>query len=347
MRVLHFANLHLEHSFAAEGLPPAVGQQLRGDLRAVLEALLALAAAEKADLVTIAGGLYEQAFATAGTADFLKSAFERCPVPVLMVPGPNDPWMPGSLYHLTAWPKTVTVVRHADLRAYRCHGGTVWAAGHVAGQAPEGVRAVPAQHESPDLLLLPDPGETPLDDATVEAAGYVHALVGSAQRGDSVRCTVAGELLPLSFDTAIAPGGAALIDVQETAVEVTRRGVPGPQWAQRAFDTTGLSPEVVKAALAQWLSSEAGPLTLARATLTGARPADSLLDVELLEQAGAGARFLQILDETQCEAWTAPLPDEPTVRAEFARRLRAAGTTPQQAGVNALALAVGLRALST
>lgn len=346
MRVLHFANLHLEHSFAAEGLPPAVGQQLRGDLRAALEALLALAAAEKADLVTIAGGLYEPAYATAGTADFLKSAFERCPVPVLMVPGPNDPWMPGSLYHLTPWPKTVTVVRHPDLRAYRCNGGTVWAAGHIAGHAPAGIRAVPAQHESPDLLLLPDSGEPPLEDAAIEAAGYTHALVGSGQRSDSVRCTVAGELLLLGFGTQVAPAGAALVDVQETAVEVTRRAVPGPQWTQRAFDTAGLSPDVVKTAVAHWLSSEAGPLTLARATLTGARPADSLLDVELLEQV-AGARFLQIQDETHCEAWTAPLPDEPTVSAEFARRLRAAATTPQQAGVNALALAVGLRALSS
>jgi hypothetical protein len=346
MRVLHFANLHLEHSFAAEGLPPAVGQQLRGDLRGVLEALLALAAAESADLVTIAGGLYEQASATAGTADFLRSAFERCPVPVLMVPGPNDPWMPGSLYHLTAWPKTVTVVRHADLRAYRCQGGTVWAAGHVAGQVPEGVGPVPAQHESPDLLLLSDSGQAVLDDATIEAAGYVHALVGSGQRPDSVRCTVAGELLTLGFDTQGVPAGAALVDVREGGVEVTRRGVPGPQWAQRAFDTTGLSPEVVKAALVEWLGSDAGALTLARASLTGARPGDSLLDVELLEQV-TGARFLQIQDETHCEAWTAPLPDEPTVRAEFARRLRAAATTPQQVGVNALALAVGLRALSS
>jgi hypothetical protein len=347
MRVLHFANLHLEHSFAAEGLPPAVGQQLRGDLRAALEALLALAAAEKVDLVTIAGGLYEQAYATAGTADFLKTAFERCPVPVLLVPGASDPWLPGSLYHLTPWPKTVTVVQHADLRAYRCNGATVWAAGYVAGQAPEGIRAVPAQHEAPDLLLLPNAGEPPLEDAAIEAAGYVHALVGSGQRSDSVRCTVAGELLSLGFDTANAPAGAALIDWRETAVEVTRRGVPSPQWAQRAFDTTGLSSEIVHAAVAQWLSSETSPLTVARATLTGARPADSLLDVELLEQGVAGARFLQIQDETHCEAWTAPLPDEPTIRAEFARRLRAAATTPQQAGVNALALAVGLRALSS
>jgi hypothetical protein len=346
MRVLHFANLHLEHSFAAEGLPPAVGQQLRGDLRAALEALLALAVAEKADLVTIAGGLYEQAHATAGTADFLKTAFERCPVPVLMVPGPNDPWLPGSLYHVTPWPKTVTVVQHADLRAYRCNGATVWAAGYVAGQAPEGVRAVPAQHEAPDLLLLPEAGEPPLDDAAIEAAGYVHALLGAAPRDDSVRCTVAGELFSLGFDTKVAPAGAALIDWQETAVEVTRRGVPGPQWAQRAFDTTGLSPEIVKAAVAQWLSSEASPLTLARATLTGARPDDGFIDVDLLEQT-TGARFLQIHDETQCDAWTAPLPHEPTARAEFARRLRAAATTPQQAGVNALALAVGLRALSS
>src|SRR3954447_23877003 len=115
-RLLHFADLHIDTSFATDGLPATVGTWRRADLRATLGRIMALARERKVDAVTIAGDLYEQDYALPDTAKFLMEQFSRlAPIPVCVAPGKCDPYIDGSLYALSHWPENVTIFSQSQL----------------------------------------------------------------------------------------------------------------------------------------------------------------------------------------------------------------------------------------
>jgi len=60
MRILHFADLHLDASFAGSGMPPEAAARRREELRRALRRIMDLAVFHGVGAVTIAGDLYEQ-----------------------------------------------------------------------------------------------------------------------------------------------------------------------------------------------------------------------------------------------------------------------------------------------
>ena len=110
LRILHFSDLHLDMSIAADGLPTDLAKFRRADIRATLGRILNKARELKVDIVTIAGNLYEHNHFTLDTADFLSSQFKRvAPIRVFIAPGEHDPYTEQSLYALTRWPENVTI----------------------------------------------------------------------------------------------------------------------------------------------------------------------------------------------------------------------------------------------
>ena len=118
-RLLHFSDLHLDASFAADGVSSAVGDWRRSDLRAALARILALARDQRVDAVTIAGDLYDERTAMPDTGDFLAQQFARLGnIPVVIAPGHSDPYTARSLYALTRWPSNVHIFAN-ELTAVR------------------------------------------------------------------------------------------------------------------------------------------------------------------------------------------------------------------------------------
>ncbi len=347
MRLLHFADLHLEHSYASDGLPSAVGRELRAQLQATLRQVLALAVAEQVDLIVSAGGLYEHAHATAATAAFLCESFERCPILVLLAPGPEDPCVPGSLYQLTTWPKTVTVAGHADLRPYRFEGGTLWCAGQATGaRALDALPPAPADSEGPHLLVLPDAADSP-EDPAIEAAGYAHALLGGLGTPfHSPRRTSPGTPLALSFQEAAYAHSVALLRIEGEAVEGELRPLAPAWFVQHALDVTGRSVAAVRTALHEWLTASTHRDSIVSITLTGDRSSAEALPVEALEhELGSRTQYLRLLDATRTDARTAMWADDRTAGAEFCRRMAVRSVDSPNQPVRELALDLGLQAL--
>jgi len=71
-KILHFADLHLDASFAGQGFPVEYGRERRLDLRAALTRIFAHARELKVDVVTVGGDLFVQEYLLPETADFIQ-----------------------------------------------------------------------------------------------------------------------------------------------------------------------------------------------------------------------------------------------------------------------------------
>ena len=87
-KILHFADLHLDTSFAGQGFPIEYGNERRLDLRATLTRILAHARELKVNVVTIGGDLFEQEYLLPETADFIQQQLALiAPIRVIIAPG--------------------------------------------------------------------------------------------------------------------------------------------------------------------------------------------------------------------------------------------------------------------
>ncbi len=110
LKIIHTSDIHLDVSFANEGLSATIGQRRRETLRKVFRSILDRAAAWPADAVLIAGDLFEHERVSRDTVLFLRDCFERiAPIPVFIAPGNCDPCMHGSPYSVEEWPDNVHI----------------------------------------------------------------------------------------------------------------------------------------------------------------------------------------------------------------------------------------------
>ena len=120
VRILHFADLHLDRSFAGLSVAPSEAAKRREELRAALRRIVDLALELDVDALTIGGDLYEHERAGPDTANFLAGEFERlAPKRVLIAPGNHDPYIPDSLYWRLDWPCQRPHLREHDVGAGR------------------------------------------------------------------------------------------------------------------------------------------------------------------------------------------------------------------------------------
>lgn len=112
MKLIHTADIHLDTSFAAAGMPTAFGNRRRQSLRDVLSAVLRRAKEWPADAVLIAGDLFEHERVSRDTAAFLREQFEAIrPVPVYITPGNHNPYVLSSPYATEAWPANMHIFK--------------------------------------------------------------------------------------------------------------------------------------------------------------------------------------------------------------------------------------------
>jgi len=103
-------DLHLGTSFAAAGLGPETARQRRSDLRRCLELIARQVADQKAQLLLIAGDLFDHRHASRPLAREASEILAGLhPVPVFIAPGNHDPVVPDSPYLTHAWPGNVHV----------------------------------------------------------------------------------------------------------------------------------------------------------------------------------------------------------------------------------------------
>jgi exonuclease SbcD len=241
MKIVHFADLHLDSQFAWLGASGDVARRRREALRDALLSITALTRDIEADALFCGGDLYEQDFFTRDTGEFLKQTFAQLdPVPVYIAPGNHDWYGPESLYSQVDWSPNVHIFSTDRLASLELRDGlTLWGAAHRApanttgfldGFSVTGTGVHVALFHGAERSWLTEQGESkephaPFEASQIVDAGLHHAFLGHYHRPrDGERHTYPGNPEPLSFgEDGLRGAVVATIDV---AGRISRERTP-------------------------------------------------------------------------------------------------------------------------
>lgn len=257
VKILHFADLHLETSFAADNLPPSVGSWRRSDLRATLGRIVTLALEQQVEAVTIGGDLFDQEYAPPELVDFLRQQFARlAPIRVFIAPGYHDPFTNNSLYALSDWPANVTIFSQGKLTAAELASGIhLWGAAHPPLREHAHLDGVHADKPGVNILLLHAAESAQNHDTfaingpALQKAGFDFALLGGQHQGaswsdDAPYGAYPGSPEPLSQTEADGAHQILLLTIDGSECLPESRSIRQWRYQQVDVDLTGCdSPE--------------------------------------------------------------------------------------------------------
>lgn len=310
MRILHFADVHLDRPFV--GLPVEAARRRRTQLREAFERCLSAAREHSADVVTIGGDLWEDEHVTADTRARVAQQLGELGLPVLIVSGNHDRLKPGGNYERTPWPDNVRVFGDDGLHEERFDGVSVWGVSWGSGDlSPAFIKNLAVPDDGRAHMLLLHGTATPLiyltneaycgfDPEQIEGCGLALCLAGHIhQAGETGRVVYPGSPEPLGWGEK-GRHCYALVDVEGTEAKVELHDVGRFRYEDRAVDCgDAASSHEIEQRLAEALGSDDETLYLDVA-LSGDVSPDCETDrrrlLELHEGRFAGMR---IRDETR------------------------------------------------
>lgn len=134
--ILHAADFHLDSAYA--GLTPERAKERRAESRAQLSAMVDYANDRGAELMLLAGDLFDGENVYAQTGEELSAALERFRGQVVIAPGNHDPYTPRSAYARLPWPENVHIFSSAQMEtlAFPQYGCTVSGAAFTGEEMP-------------------------------------------------------------------------------------------------------------------------------------------------------------------------------------------------------------------
>jgi DNA repair protein SbcD/Mre11 len=358
MRMLHFADLHLDTPF--RWAPPEVARARRRALRSTLTRICGLAVDLRADALCCGGDLFEQERFTPDTAEFLRSSFGLLsPLPVFLAPGNHDWFGPVSLYQQVNWSSNVHVFTEDHLAPFELADGlTIWGAAHRAPANTRGFLdgfrvgrggvnlAVFHGSEQGELAFQGEEkvAHAPFRAEQIVVAGLDHALLGHFHvPRDALRHTYPGNPDPLTFGETGDRGAVLVTIAPDGSVTRERHRVATSAVSDVTVELTDVthSGQVVDRVLA----AVEGRSGVVRVTLSGEIGPD--VDLRLQDLAALPVPQLDALLPRMGKISVAydfgRLKDEQTVRGQFVRDVLADDslTDAQRRRV----LVTGLRAL--
>ena len=358
LRLLHFADLHLDHSFASERLHVRGAQQHREELRRALERIIERAQQAQVDLITCGGDLFEHNHVTRDTASFVVETLGRAGLPVLIAPGHADPALASSPYRYLRWPANVTIAAHEELKPYRYGEVQIWTAGFMRPEAPEApLRDFAHPDWGINLLLLHasdmsqvPSGVTPYKpilESQVHERGLRHALLGHYHAGHTEGAiTYPGSPEPLGW-TESGPHCTALVTVHEDGgVEVQLEPINRRRFAEETIDLTEISTiDELRHAIDSLRDREQLTGGVVRATLVGERARGLRVDAEqLAEECQDGFAYLEFRDHSRLTHDVDAVSREFTSRGEMVRKLVNPNGEPRPDNATGRALQLALDA---
>lgn len=338
MKIVMFADLHLERQFAWADGPAAVAR--RSAIRQSLTQTIELAVAERADAIFCAGDLYENEFFSPDTANFVAETLD-CGIPAFLAPGNHDYYSSRSMYATTRWPETVHVFTDPAFRAVEVAPGcTVWGAAHTAPTGTEGFfdHFSGAQRGGLNLAVFHGSeshgfhaqgtekvAHAPFRADQVAAAGFDYAFVGHYHTpvADRFHC-YPGNPDPLEFGEAGARGAVVATVSDAGAVSVEVHNVATTLCTNATLDVSGCrSSTEIESAVAAALTDAAG---FVRLDLVGELSLDVDFDRSHREALYAHGRHLDSLlirDGGLRRAYDldAIRHEDTSIRAEFLRQV--------------------------
>lgn len=362
MRILHFADVHLDRPFV--GLPADVAVRRRHDLFEGFRRCLAIAKDRGADLITIGGDLWEEEHVTADTRNSASFELAQARVPVLIACGNHDPLIEGGSYLRTEWPDNVKVVSRRSVSEYSfgdvCIWSVSWGGGDLSPRLLQHLE-VPEDGRTHVLLIHATAVGAPFADTAGEAycpfnpdlvrgAGLAVCLAGHIHAASSVNDVVyPGSPEPLGWGER-GRHCVALVEIEAGTAEVELIDVNEKRYEKRDVDCSGCASSAeVDARIAQALTDADRSNVFLRLRLIGEVGPDCSVDrAKIVDRHRGGYAVLVAEDATE------PLLDIES-RAErkgldglFVRKLQqtiANASSEQDRRLAELALQAGLHAI--
>jgi exonuclease SbcD len=354
MRILHFADLHLDAPFA--WARPETARLRRRNRRETLTRILQLADDERVDAILCAGDLFEHERFTPDTVAFLRESFARTDRPIYLAPGNHDWYSERSPYALEEWSPNVHLFTDARLTPVELADGlTLWGAAHrapantgpfFADFRPDrgGVHLAVAHASERSALPFQEPDKelhAPFDAAELEAAGIDHAFLGHYHVArDRYRYTYPGNPDPLAFGESDGRGVVLATVAADGTVTRERRVVAVSQVYDVPVALDGcLHVDDLRDRVSQAIAGLSGSV---RVTLNGEVPADLPIEPRTLSALGDHLEGLVVRTGAIVPAYDLEaIKAEMTVRGQFARDALLIADEDRQRKV----LITGLRAL--
>ena len=114
-KIIHAADFHLDSAFG--GLPTEKARERRRESRELIDRLARLVLEEGAEVLLLAGDLFDGERVFPETLERLGDALAALPCPVFIAPGNHDPYTAISPYALRRWPENVHIFQKERLEA--------------------------------------------------------------------------------------------------------------------------------------------------------------------------------------------------------------------------------------
>ena len=256
MKIVHFADLHLDIAFSWMSGSPDAARKRRQALRDTLLRIIELTSEVGAEALICGGDLYEHDRFSTDTGSFLSNAFESLDgTRVFIAPGNHDWYGPKSLYRVTDWSPNVHIFENPQLTPVTLTDGlTLWGAAHRGpANTPgfledfhldrEGIH-LGAFHGSERSWFNEEETDkqrhAPFEASQIESAGLHHALLGHFHRPrDHEWFTYPGNPDPLTFGED-GKRGAVVVTVRQNGSVLRERVVVAvSQTHDLRFDVSG------------------------------------------------------------------------------------------------------------
>ena len=330
---LHAADFHLDSPF--QSLSSDQAAERRQEQRQLLSRLADAVTARKADLVFLAGDLFDGPRTRPETVQALYQTLEELEAEIFLSPGNHDPWTPGSPYGRLVWPDHVhifstraterIVLPHLDAVVY----GSAFT-GHYRMDGPlEGFRASAEDGRMASFGcfhgdLAAGSRYGPVTAEQIASSGLNYLALGHSHTASGL--LRAGRT---SYAWPGCPEGRGFDETGDKGVyagtldngQITLDFVPlaRRRYLVPALDVTGRDPvQALRALIAR-----AQPQDILRITLTGERDEDNPPDLTQLSALASGYFYsADILDRTVLSGRLWSRMEEDTLTGLFLRTMR-------------------------
>ncbi len=356
MKILHFADLHLDAAFA--WAPADIAVKRRQAIRDTLVRICDVARERRVDVLTCAGDLYEQERFVPDTANFLVSAFAGLQsIPVLLAPGNHDWLAPASIYATAKWSPNVFVFHEDRLSAFELRPGlSIWGAAHRAPANTDnfllnfhtdfsGINLGLFHASENSGLRFQGEGKqphAPFSEDEIPGAGLVHALLGHYHTPvDSRYYTYPGNPEPLAFGET-GERGAVLLEIDQEG-SITRERIRVSKTIVQQIEVNVSGAASSQDVLDRVVKALAGKTGIAQVLVKGDVSPSLSLNPAVLNQAAIDLEYVDFqLDGLHPAYDLKAIGAEHTVRGQFVRDVEQAALDEDE---RRRVLITGLRAL--
>lgn len=319
IKIIHTADIHLDTPFSL--YDPQKAQARRNELRGTLSSLMLFAKTEKADMVIIAGDLFDSGFVTKETLELLNSQFSDNPgCKFVIAPGNHDCASPKSPYQKAEFPPNVYIFLNPAISKFEFEDIGVdvygWAfTGERMDENPIKGR-ISVNPERINILAAhadmggKNSGNCPITAEDIAKSNCTYAALGHIHTGTEVHkagetfFAYSGCLEGRSFDEC-GPKGAIICSFDRTengnvVADFSYKRFCRRRYEKYTADITGAESvgDVIAVIKSENIKHNISRETLLRVTLTGAVSPDVNLHTENITETDVGVFYLEIKDKT-------------------------------------------------